>query len=396
MTALGTHDAIAAQLKDARIHSGNIKNCLGTVRNYLDNYPDDNNILAGWIGVHNDYLDKAIADCERMDAEYEFKDYKITALVSTYKSEEFIGECLDDLLSQTIADQIEVVVIDSASPDHESLVVEKYQKKHTNLRYLRTPSRISIYEAWNIAIRMSSADFLIPASTNDRLSPDACSLLVDALEKHPEVMLAYGDSYLTDMPHQHFGAHTPSTHFGGAWRWPHYSFQDLLNSCRVGPHPMWRKKVHSRIGYFDMRYTAIGDQDMWLRIGRLWPIIHIAECTGLAWLSKASLSGNDTAFRKEILDIRLRHQNLYLSSIHGAKFATPFAAQNIRTMLEAGIDYGFPPDCAFDLEMFAETVTRLVERGRNADAKAYYRYYRCLFPSTAEIEHFDRLICRME
>lgn len=76
---------------------------------------------ADWVTQQQVNIDR-LADAlnelvtQAINAPLPTRSYRITALVSTYKSAEFIAECLDDLLAQTVADQIEILVIDADSP----------------------------------------------------------------------------------------------------------------------------------------------------------------------------------------------------------------------------------------------------------------------------------------
>ncbi len=277
---------------------------------FLDGKPLEKEVVQALIVADEYIYDKLLASCEVIEGNFRKRDFSISVLVSTYASSDFIRECLEDLESQTIADQLEIIIVDAHSPQNEKSIVLEFQNRYDNIRYLRTPNRIGIYPAWNMAIRAAHGKYILPFSTNDRLSPNACQELFEAIEEVPEAALVYGDSYLTDLPHQKFGQHVPSTSCGGSFCWPEYNYEFLLMSCGIGAHPLWRRNVHATVGYFDPRYKAVSDQDFWLRLGQQFPMYHICVFTGLVWLTKDSLSGGSEA-SDEIYVIQANYAKAY-------------------------------------------------------------------------------------
>ncbi|BCA54777.1 hypothetical protein W02_19170 [Nitrospira sp. KM1] len=217
----------------------------------------------------------------------------ISVIVSSYCAEAFMRECLSDLERQTVMGKMEIIVVDAASPEQEGSIVREFQQRHQNIIYLRMPSRIGVYAAWNVAIKLAKGRFITPFSTNDRLRSDAYEILAKTLEERPDVALVYGDTSITAQPHQSFERHDRCD----LWQWPDYRYEGLLTHCGVGPHPMWRSEVHRAVGYFDETYVALGDQDFWIRLGAQHQLLHIPVVTGLYWRSPEGLSN-----RKEIAE----------------------------------------------------------------------------------------------
>ncbi|NJB69253.1 hypothetical protein GGQ74_002950 [Desulfobaculum xiamenense] len=277
---------------------------------HLDSRPDDADALGMLNATRRRGMDRLLARCEIDNTGYLPRPFRVSVIVSTYASQAFMAECLADLEAQSIAAQTEIIVVDAASPEDERSVVAQFQKRHNNIRYIRTPERIGIYPAWNLAIHVSTGTYITPFSTNDRLAPDAHERLAATLDARPDSLLAFGDTLLTDEPHQSFANHSPSVRHGGAWRWPDYSFEYNLVSCTVGPHPMWRRQTHASHGFFDERFPALGDQEFFLRVGRSSRHVHIPHFTGLAWLSDSALS-DESHTQQELLRIRHRYQCIH-------------------------------------------------------------------------------------
>lgn len=237
----------------------------------------------------------------------------VSAIVSTYNSEAFVRECLEDLEAQSIAGVMEIIVVDAASEQDEWRSVREYQDRFRNVVYVRAPRRVNVYAAWNLALRIAHGRYLTPCSTNDRLRSDAYKIMATALGTNPDVGLVYGDSYLTEKPHETFASHTRC----GAYNWPDYSYEDLLQYCRVGPHPMWRRSVHDVVGHFDEGYEAVGDYEFWLRMGERIKLLHIPEVTGLVWVDPNSVSMLGERPVREIAEIRERYQKRHLKRLGG-------------------------------------------------------------------------------
>lgn len=281
----------------------------GVVLSKLDTHPDES-LRLKWLSQESEAFQSLLECCQQWNGPV-MQAPKATVIVSTYASAEFIEECYQDLANQSWCDQIEVIIVDACSPQKELELSQSWIESMQGWRYVRVPWRIGIYPAWNLAWSMARGTFVMPFSTNDRLAPTAVQDLVEHLAANPQAQLAYGDSLLTDKPHQNMQEYTPSAIAGGAYRWPELGLGTLLVNPGVGPHPMWRNELQHSMGRFDMRYLAIADQDFFIRVAKHKGLSHLNKITGMAWLTTDSLSGNSIS-RFETLDIQLRH---YLSII---------------------------------------------------------------------------------
>lgn len=218
-------------------------------------------------------------------------DYRITAIVSTYNGERFLRGCLDDLEAQTIADQIEIIVVDSGSEQNERAIVEEYQGRYANIRYLRTEQRETVYAAWNRGVEAATAPYLTNANTDDRHRRDALERLAAELDARPDIALVYADSAVTRQENACY----ENVHVIGYFSWPAYDRAALFQTCYVGPQPMWRRDLHVKHGCFAAQYRSAGDYEFWLRIAAAEKFHHVPEVLGLYLTSPGSVENSNTA-----------------------------------------------------------------------------------------------------
>ena len=226
----------------------------------------------------------------------------VSAIVSVYKAERFIHGCLKDLEAQTIADRMEIIVIDSASPENEKEIIEAFQDRFANIRYIRTKKRETVYAAWNRAIKAARGRYVTNANTDDRHSAAAFEIMSCTLDAHPEVALVYADCIITDIENETFAQCTPV----GAYRWLAWDRRRLLeDGCFMGPQPMWRHSLHAEYGYFDDTFVTSGDYEFWLRISQTNDFLHISQFLGLYLRSPRSIEHSNRD-RQKVENRRLR------------------------------------------------------------------------------------------
>ncbi len=214
--------------------------------------------------------------------------FKVSAIVSTYNSEEFIRGCLQDLVEQTLYQQneLEIVIIDSASPQNEKSIIEEFQDKYSNIIYTRTEERETLYAAWNRAIKMARGTYITNANTDDRHRSDALELLSDYLDENIDIAVVHADQAITTIPNETFINTQAQRH----WNWPPCSYEQLKQGCCVGSQPLWRKSLHDKYGYFREDFKCAGDYEFWMRIGSKGEqIIFIPEIVGLYYFNVKGL-----------------------------------------------------------------------------------------------------------
>lgn len=182
----------------------------------------------------------------------------VSVVVSTYAAERLLGPCLEMLMTQTLGDRLEVIVVDSGSPEDERSVVEPFLATG-RVHYLRT-GRETLYAAWNRALTLARGRYFANVNTDDWLAPDSLAILAEALDAHPDCALAYGDWAFTDTPHSAPRPDSPvCTH--GRWVPALHLFY-----CYTGCVQFWRRSALESLGGFDPTLHFCGDLEV---LGRL-------------------------------------------------------------------------------------------------------------------------------
>ena len=255
--------------------------------------------------------------------------FKVSAIVSTYNSEEFIRGCLQDLVDQSLYKKgyLEIIVIDSASEQNEQLIIREFQSKYPNIIYERTLERETLYASWNRGIKIARGDYITNANTDDRHRPDALEVMASYLDVHPGVSLVYADQLITHVANDRW-ATTQATE---TWNWPVYSYSELEKRCIIGPQPLWRKSLHNKYGYFRSEFKAAGDYEFWLRIGKTEKLVRLPEVLGLYYFNPQGLSTSGELGTDETHLIWNEYRDLDEKPVLTPKLIQPFVSVIIPT-----------------------------------------------------------------
>ncbi len=166
---------------------------------------------------------------------------KVSVVMSVFNAAPWIANALNHLAAQTHKD-LETIIIDSGSQDQTPDIIALY--KVSCLRTKREP----LYVSWNRGLRLATGDYILQNAADDWIEKDCVRLMAEALDKHPEAVLAY-----TDMIVHHEDGRTENIIR------PEYDQYMFRQTCLVGPCPMYRRQAVLDIGGFDESMTVSAD-----------------------------------------------------------------------------------------------------------------------------------------
>lgn len=189
---------------------------------------------------------------------------KISLVTSMFKGEKHIRPFLEDITSQTVFSNCELIIINANSPENEDPVIEEFMEKYDNIVYKKLDYDPGIYGVWNMGIEMATGEFVSNANLDDRRSPLHVELHARELVHNPDVDLVYSESFVTGKDFEDYARNSSE---GRVYPITDFSKEAMIK-CLPGCMPVWRKSMHDGIGLFEAGYRYAGDWEMWLRAVR--------------------------------------------------------------------------------------------------------------------------------
>ena len=97
----------------------------------------------------------------------------ISVIVPVYKVEGCIVRCLDSLRRQSLTD-IEIIMVDDASPDRCGKICEEYATKDTRFKVFHNHKNRGLSAARNLGIGYATSDYLMFVDSDDWVHNDFC------------------------------------------------------------------------------------------------------------------------------------------------------------------------------------------------------------------------------
>jgi glycosyltransferase involved in cell wall biosynthesis len=115
---------------------------------------------------------------------------RLTIGLPVYNGKNYLAESLEALLGQSYED-FELLISDNASTDNTADICRHYARRDSRIRYIRQPRNIGLNPNHNFVIRQARGELFKMASHDDLYARDLLKRCVDALEAHPQAVIAH-------------------------------------------------------------------------------------------------------------------------------------------------------------------------------------------------------------
>ena len=121
----------------------------------------------------------------------------ISVVVPVYKVEQYLGRCVESLLSQTYKNT-EIILVDDGSPDHCPKMCDEYAAKYPTIVKAIHKENGGLSSARNAGIDNARGEFIVFPDPDDWVEPDYVASFLEFRERYQADLVCLGHYVDTD------------------------------------------------------------------------------------------------------------------------------------------------------------------------------------------------------
>jgi glycosyltransferase involved in cell wall biosynthesis len=125
------------------------------------------------------------------------KPPKVTIGMPVYNGANYLAESLSSLLSQTYRN-FELIICDNASTDATLEIAKRHAQLDPRIKIYTSDTNYGAAWNYNRCVELASGEYFRWHAHDDKVDSDALALCVDALNNHPDAVLAYPETMIID------------------------------------------------------------------------------------------------------------------------------------------------------------------------------------------------------
>lgn len=106
-------------------------------------------------------------------------DYQISVIIPVYDVEEYISECIESIINQTLGiENIELIIVNDCTPDNSMEIVEEYASKYPSIKIVEHEQNQGPGIARNSGLKHVTADYVTFMDSDDLISENTYETLL--------------------------------------------------------------------------------------------------------------------------------------------------------------------------------------------------------------------------
>ncbi len=107
---------------------------------------------------------------------------KVSVIIPVYNVENYLKECLDSVINQTMK-ELEIICVDDGSTDHSKDILDQYASKDSRIQVIHKKNE-GYGKAINVGVRAASSDYLGIVESDDKIAPEMYEDLYEIAKNH--------------------------------------------------------------------------------------------------------------------------------------------------------------------------------------------------------------------
>lgn len=286
---------------------------------------------------------------------------KVSVIIPNYNHARFLEQRIQSVLDQTYQD-FEVIYLDDASTDNSNEVFAKFADNPRIQSIYNQTNSGSPFKQWNKGLRHATGEYIWIAESDDYAEPVLLEKLVEKLDQHSSVGLAYCQSWQADENNDVNSTYRWFTDDIDIQRWKEDFINTGVDECKnyfifknTIPNAsavLFRRSLYEKVGGADETLILCGDWLLWVKILLVSNIAFVAEPLNYFRTHSGTVRGksvermgytiheylyvmNFIAATLEVSQSRIRASQIMLE--HWAGYLTAKVASNISLKYELSI-----------------------------------------------------------
>lgn len=191
----------------------------------------------------------------------------VSIIVTAYKLDQYLPQCLDSISRQTFRD-FECIVVDDAQLESTKKIVSDHAKRDNRIRYIAPPHNLGLPGARNFGLQNSCGQKIRHVDADDYLADNAIELEAVALDQDRGIDIAYGHIEVVRTDGTRILQNGEPVRSG----WPKEKFSWYEQMAHLNQLPscvMARRDVYERSGGYRGRMNRNEDAEFWCRVTSL-------------------------------------------------------------------------------------------------------------------------------
>lgn len=117
------------------------------------------------------------------------QNVKVSMIIPIYNTEKYLRRCIDSCINQTLK-EIEIILINDASPDNSDIIMKEYSEKYPNIvQCIYLKKNVGAGGARNIGLEQANGEYVTFVDSDDWVERDMCETLYNkAIEDGAELV----------------------------------------------------------------------------------------------------------------------------------------------------------------------------------------------------------------